>query len=144
MDWLVTATGAALVLLILRDVFHTLWHPTRHGGLSRLVMTTLWRLSFVLGPRRTAAGLAGPLAMVSVVALWALTVAAGWALIYWPHIPDAFVYAGGLQPDDHAGLLDATYVSWSRSPRSVSATSHLPRAGCASSHPWRRWSGSPC
>ncbi|MFD7782052.1 potassium channel family protein [Streptomyces nojiriensis] len=111
MDWLVTVTGAALVLLILRDVFHTLWHPTRHGGLSRLVMTTLWRLSFILGTRRTAAGLAGPLAMVSVVALWALTVAVGWALIYWPHMPDAFVYAGGLQPDDHAGLLDATYIS---------------------------------
>ncbi|MCJ1676963.1 potassium channel family protein [Streptomyces sp. APSN-46.1] len=111
MEWLVTGAGAALVLLILRDVFHTLWHPTRHGGLSRLVMTALWRLSSFLNSRRAAAGLAGPLAMVSVVALWALTVAVGWALIYWPHMPDAFVYAGGLRPGEHAGLLDAMYVS---------------------------------
>lgn len=32
MQWLVTGAGAAMVLLILRDVFHTLWHPTSHGG----------------------------------------------------------------------------------------------------------------
>ncbi|MGR4878664.1 potassium channel family protein [Streptomyces sp. LARHCF249] len=111
MEWLVTGAGGALVLLILRDVFHTLWHPTRHGGLSRLVMTALWRLSSVLNSRRAASGLAGPLAMVSVVALWALTVALGWALIYWPHMPGAFVFAGGLEPAEHAGLLDAMYVS---------------------------------
>ncbi|MEU9146049.1 potassium channel family protein [Streptomyces sp. NPDC048349] len=111
MAWLVTAAGAALVLLMLRDVFHTLWHPTRHGGLSRLVMTVMWRSSSFLNSRRTAAGLAGPLAMVSVVALWALTVAVGWALIYWPHMPGAFLYAGDLRPGEHAGPLDAMYVS---------------------------------
>ncbi len=111
MEWLVTVAGATLVLLILRDVFHTLWHPTRHGGLSRLVMTALWRLPSFLNSRRAASGLAGPLAMVSVVALWAIAVAVGWALVYWPHMPDAFVYTGGLQPADHADLLDAMYVS---------------------------------
>ncbi|MEU4732922.1 potassium channel family protein [Streptomyces sp. NPDC023588] len=111
MEWLVSAAGAALVLLILRDVFHTLWHPTRHGGLSRLVMTALWRVSTVFTSRRGASGLAGPLGMVSVVALWAVTVVAGWALIYWPHVPGAFVYAGGLRPAEHGSLLDAVYIS---------------------------------
>ncbi|MFF7969397.1 potassium channel family protein [Streptomyces sp. NPDC007903] len=111
MEWVVTFAGTALVLLILRDVFHTLWHPTRHGGLSRLVMTALWRLSSARGPRRGAPGLAGPLAMVSVVALWALTLVAGWALIYWPHVPAGFVYADGLRPAEHAALLDAVYIS---------------------------------
>ncbi|MFF8268472.1 potassium channel family protein [Streptomyces sp. NPDC016562] len=111
MEWLVSAAGAALVLLILRDVFHTLWHPTRHGGLSRLVMTALWRASTVLTSRRGASGLAGPLGMVSVVALWAVTVVAGWALIYWPHVPGAFVYAGGLRPAEYGSLLDAVYIS---------------------------------
>ncbi|MEU8523353.1 ion channel [Streptomyces sp. NBC_01216] len=111
MDWLVTGVGMALVLLILRDVFHTLWHPTRHGGLSRLGMMALWRLSSRSGTRRRASGLAGPLAMVSVVSLWTLTVVAGWALIYWPHMPGAFVYGNGLSPADHDGLLDALYVS---------------------------------
>ncbi|MGW0750503.1 potassium channel family protein [Streptomyces sp. NPDC002587] len=111
MQWLVSVAGAALVLFILRDVFHTLWHPTRHGGLSRLVMTALWRLSAVFTSRRAASGLAGPLAMVTVVALWAVTVVAGWALVYWPHVPDAFVYAGGLRPAEYGRLLDAVYVS---------------------------------
>ncbi|MFE9634043.1 potassium channel family protein [Streptomyces sp. NPDC006463] len=111
MEWLVSVAGAALVLFILRDVFHTLWHPTRHGGLSRLVMTTLWRLAPAFTSRRGASGLAGPLAMVSVVALWAMTVVTGWALVYWPHVPDGFVYAGGLRPAEYGSLLDAVYVS---------------------------------
>ncbi|MGW2015146.1 potassium channel family protein [Streptomyces sp. NPDC001927] len=111
MSWLATPAGAVLVLFILRDVFHTLWHPTRHGGLSRLVMTSMWRLSARLGTRWRPAGLAGPLGMVTVFATWALTVAVGWALIYWPHMPEDFSYAAGLVPSEHAGPLDALYVS---------------------------------
>ncbi|MFF4579795.1 potassium channel family protein [Streptomyces sp. NPDC001389] len=111
MAWLSTAAGAVLVLFILRDVFHTLWHPTRHGGLSRLIMMTVWRLSAALGARRRPAGLAGPLGMVAVVALWAGTVAVGWALIYWPQMPESFSYAEDLVPAEHAGPLDALYIS---------------------------------
>lgn len=111
MRWLVTVVGAAMVLLILRDAFHTLWHPTRHGGLSRLVMTAIWRLSTALGPRWGASGLTGPLGIVSVVALWVLTVVAGWALIYWPHLPEGFVYAEAVRPSGRAGPLDAVYIS---------------------------------
>ncbi|MFD8971376.1 potassium channel family protein [Streptomyces sp. NPDC059593] len=111
MTWLATPAGAVLVLFILRDVFHTLWHPTRHGGLSRLVMVSLWWLSPRLGKRRRPAGLAGPLGMVTVVATWALTVAVGWGLIYWPHMPEDFSYASGLVPSEHAGPLDALYIS---------------------------------
>ncbi|WP_316726770.1 potassium channel family protein [Streptomyces sp. 11x1] len=99
------------MLLILRDVFHTLWHPTRHGGLSRLVMTAAWRLTSRLSTRRRTAGLAGPLAMVAVVALWALTTTVGWALIYWPHMPGSFTYATGLEPSEHAEFADAMYIS---------------------------------
>ncbi|MFB7608171.1 potassium channel family protein [Streptomyces gardneri] len=111
MTWFATPLGAVLVLFILRDVFHTLWHPTRHGGLSRLVMVSLWWLSARLGTRRRPAGLAGPLGMVTVVALWALTVAVGWGLVYWPHMPEDFSYAAGLVPSEHAGPLDALYIS---------------------------------
>ncbi|MFF2779558.1 potassium channel family protein [Streptomyces sp. NPDC058052] len=111
MAWIVTPLGALLVLVILRDVFHTLWHPTRHGGLSRLVMRTVWRVSAHRGSRGRPAGLAGPLGMVVVVAVWALTVAVGWGLVYWPHMPDDFSYASGLTPAQHAGPLDALYVS---------------------------------
>ncbi|WP_406864756.1 potassium channel family protein [Streptomyces sp. HUAS MG47] len=106
-----TFLGAALVMVILRDMFHTIWHPTRHGGLSRLVMTGMWRLSSHLRIRRRAAGLAGPLGMVCVVSVWALTVAVAWALVYWPHMPEGFSYSAGLVPAEHAGPVDALYVS---------------------------------
>lgn len=111
MEWLVTLTGAAVVLIILRDVFHTLWHPTRHGGLSRLTMTLLWRLSTRGRKSRRAAGLAGPVGMVAVVATWACAVAVGWALIYWPHMPEAFSFSGALKPSEHSGPVDAMYLS---------------------------------
>ncbi|NUR85142.1 MAG: two pore domain potassium channel family protein [Nonomuraea sp.] len=111
MDWPATSTGALLVLLILRDVFHTLWHPTRHGGISKLVMTLAWRSATRLRTRRRASGLAGPLAMVTVVALWALTITVGWALVYWPHMPGSFTYTAALNPAEHAGFVDALYVS---------------------------------
>ncbi|GHJ96883.1 hypothetical protein SNE510_64020 [Streptomyces sp. NE5-10] len=68
MAWIVTPLGALLVLVILRDVFHTLWHPTRHGGLSRVVMRTVWRVSAHRGSRWRPAGLAGPLGLVAVFA----------------------------------------------------------------------------
>ena len=64
MKWSITLVGVAIVMVILRDVFHTPWHPTRHGGLSRAVMTGPRRLSTRLPPRWRAAGLAGPLGMV--------------------------------------------------------------------------------
>ncbi|MEU7033718.1 potassium channel family protein [Streptomyces sp. NPDC046237] len=111
MTWLPMLAGALLVLFILRDLFHTLWHPTRHGGLSRLVMRSMWWLSAHPGARWRPAGLSGPMGMVTVLAVWALTVAVGWGLIYWPHMPEDFSYATGLAPAEHAGPLDALYVS---------------------------------
>ncbi|MER6629902.1 potassium channel family protein [Streptomyces sp. NPDC000987] len=104
-------TGAAVVLIILRDVFHTLWHPTRHGGLSRVVMSLLWRLSTRGRRSSRTAGLAGPVGMVTVVATWTCAVAMGWALVYWPHMPDAFAFSGGLEPSEHSGPVDALYLS---------------------------------
>ncbi|MFJ3926053.1 ion channel [Streptomyces sp. NPDC090022] len=73
-------------------------------------MTTVWRLS-KLSRRRRAAGLAGPLGMAVVVVAWSLAAVVGWALIYWPHMPEAFTYTPGLRPSDHAGFQDALYVS---------------------------------
>ncbi|MGW5782327.1 potassium channel family protein [Streptomyces sp. NPDC003863] len=49
--------------------------------------------------------------MVTVVAVWALIVAVGWGLICWPHMPEDFSYAAGPVPSEHAGPLDALYIS---------------------------------
>lgn len=111
MKWVVSLVGAGLVMVTLRDLFHTLWHPTRHGGLSRLVMTTLWRLARRLRARRRVVGLVGPLAMVTVVGMWAVTVILGWAIVYWPHMPGAFTFSAGSKAAQEPALLDSVYLS---------------------------------
>ncbi|WP_155056079.1 potassium channel family protein [Streptomyces blattellae] len=111
MEWLVSLAGAGLVMAALRDLFHTLWHPTRHGGLSRLVMSALWRLARHLRARGRVVGLVGPLAMVTVVSLWAGTIIMGWAIVYWPHMPAAFSFALGSRAAEQPALLDSLYLS---------------------------------
>ncbi|MFF8843375.1 potassium channel family protein [Streptomyces sp. NPDC015127] len=111
MKWLVSLVGAGLVMVTLRDLFHTLWHPTRHGGLSRLVMTALWRLARRYRARRRVVGLVGPLAMVTVVCMWAATVILGWAIVYWPHMPGAFTFSPGSEAAQEPALLDSVYLS---------------------------------
>lgn len=111
MKWLISLLGAGLVMVTLRDLFHTLWHPTRHGGLSRLAMTGLWRLAKRVRSRGRVAGLVGPLAMVTVVGMWAFTVVLGWAIVYWPHMPGAFTFSSGSKAAQEPALLDSVYLS---------------------------------
>ncbi|WP_153182601.1 potassium channel family protein, partial [Streptomyces sp. E2N166] len=111
MEWLVSLVGAGLVMAALRDLFHTLWHPTRRRGVSRLVMTGLWRMSRHVHAREGAAGLVGPLALVTVVGMWAVAIILGWAMIYWPHMPEGFTFAPGLQAPRPGDLLAALYFS---------------------------------
>ncbi|MGQ5635808.1 MULTISPECIES: potassium channel family protein [unclassified Streptomyces] len=111
MEWLVSLAGVGLVMVALRDLFHTLWHPTRHAGLSRLVMTGMWRLARRLRARRRVVGLVGPLAMVTVVGLWAAVIILGWAIIYWPHMPGAFTLTPGSRAAQQPTLLDSVYLS---------------------------------
>lgn len=111
MEWLVSLVGVGLVLAVLRDLFHTLWHPTRHGGISRLVMTSMWRLARRSRLRPRMVGLVGPLAMVTVVGLWAVIIILGWAIIYWPHMPGAFTLTPGSRAAQQPALLDSVYLS---------------------------------
>jgi hypothetical protein len=104
----VTAVGAVLVLVALRDIFHTIWHPSGRGGLSRRLMGAVWRAG---RRRRSVRPLTGPLAMVVVVLAWVVLILLGWALVYWPHLPEGFVFGTGLDPVARAGLLDAVYLS---------------------------------
>ncbi|GHH57044.1 hypothetical protein GCM10018773_63820 [Streptomyces candidus] len=96
--------------MALRDVFHTLWHPSGRGSLSALMLHGLWRLSRrVSRPGLTA--VAGPTAMVAVILGWTSIVVAGWTLIYFAHMPEGFSFSPGLQPRQRADLLDALYLS---------------------------------
>lgn len=110
MDWLVSILGAGIVLAVLRDIFHTLGHPGAQGSLSRLMLGAFWRLSRRSGGNGWFAGLAGPLAMLSVIGMWGVLAVIGWALLYLPHVPGGFQSAtdfGGRG----SGLLDALYIS---------------------------------
>lgn len=107
--WFVSGAGALVVLVVLRDIFHTLLHPEGHGELSRAVLRTVWyvaRRSGTVGMR-----LAGPLSMLAVIATWAGLTVLGWALVYLPLLPEAFSYAPALDPASRSDVTDALYLS---------------------------------
>jgi Ion channel len=105
-----TLAGALLIALALRDVFDVLFHEAGRGVLSRGIVRGVWRLF-----RRFASGrdgvftIAGPLALGAVIAVWAVLLIVGWALVYWPHLPDGFNFGSGVVSE--GSLLDAFYVS---------------------------------
>ncbi len=111
MTSLSTVAGAVLILIVLWDVFHTLWYPAGSGRLSRLAMAGIWRLSGAGRPLSRTGTLTGPLSLLLVVLTWCVLTVVGFALVYWPHIPESFSFSIGLQPDRRIDLLDAVYLS---------------------------------
>jgi hypothetical protein len=104
--------GAALIMIVLRDIFHTLFHPSGVGTVSSWGTQYLWRLVRSLARHRPQVlPLAGPLALVVIIATWTLGLVLGWALIYWPQLPEGFLLATGLEPDSNDGFTDAIYLS---------------------------------
>lgn len=102
--------GALVIVVTLREVFHMLFHPSGQGRLTMGVFRAVWALSGQLGDR--ARSLAGPLSMVIVIALWIGVLIAGFSLIYWPSMPESFIYASPLEPKAEDDLIDALYYSW--------------------------------
>ena len=109
--WIITAVGAAVVLAALRDIFHTLWHPSGRGGLARKVLVAVWRAGRPRRGHHRVRLLAGPLAMVVVVMAWIALIVLGWTLIFWPHLKDGFFIGEAVQQTTRGGLLDALYLS---------------------------------
>jgi hypothetical protein len=109
LDWVVTGAGALLLLLTMRDIFHTLWHPGAGGSLSEVIIRAIWRA----GRRRRRRGhpraVTGPVALLVVVVTWLVLVVVGGALIYAPHLPEGFVFGPGVEP--RGAVLDALYMS---------------------------------
>jgi hypothetical protein len=106
MTWLITAAGAMLVVLALRDLFHTLWHPRGFGALGRLVFALVWRVT-----RRMDTELSGPIGLLAVAVMWAFLVVAGWTLVYLPHMPEGFYFSSSLRPGDSSDLVTSVYLS---------------------------------
>jgi hypothetical protein len=111
MFWIATGGGTFLILLALRDIFHTLVHPEGEGAISRSVLRATWRISRSSAGKRYLAHVSGPLALLAVVGLWALFAVLGWTLIYWPVISTDFYSASRHATDAGGTFLESLYVS---------------------------------
>ena len=49
--------------------------------------------------------------LLGVIGSWTLLLVAGWALIYYPHLPDAFRFSSGMDPQQYRGWVTAFYIS---------------------------------
>jgi voltage-gated potassium channel Kch len=107
--WPLSVLGALVILLGLIEVFHTLLHPSGRGRFSRLCVVAVWRTVRRAGGK--GASIAGPLAMVTVILFWASLQAIGWALLYYPHVPQGFTYSPGIDPSRYSNAAEALYIS---------------------------------
>lgn len=112
MDVVWTLIGIALIALALRDIFDVLFHPLGRGVIARRIVQGMSALA-----RRSPRGsstlglLAGPLSYIAVVGTWTTLLAVGWAFVFYPHLPGGFHFDVGLNPAQHAGFIDALYIS---------------------------------
>jgi hypothetical protein len=85
--WLVPIGGLVLIAFTLRETFQDLFQPSASGSLSafigRAVFSVSKRIRFLLPS-------AGALAIVLTIISWSTLVAAGFAMVYWPNVPDGF------------------------------------------------------
>lgn len=109
MGTVLTVVGIGVILIGLRDMFHTLLHPTGQGRLTTVVLAGTWRISRASGHRLGSA--VGPAAMVLTILLWVALQVLGWALIYLPHVPEGFRYSSGIDPFDYPSVMEAVYFS---------------------------------
>ncbi|MGZ8705621.1 MAG: potassium channel family protein [Aeromicrobium sp.] len=111
MDWVVGVVGFLLVAVVMRDVFHTLFHPIGHGSIAPQVMKFVWWLLRLFPPDRRIASLTGPLGIALVVMTWGAMAVLGWAMLYFALMPEGFAYSSELNPAERNQVFDSLYVS---------------------------------
>ncbi len=110
-NWVAAVTGLLLVAVVVRDVFHTLFHPIGHGSIAPQVMKFVWWLLRLFHPQRRIASLTGPLGIAMVVLTWGAIAILGWALLYFAQMPDGFAYSSELNPAERNDVFDSLYLS---------------------------------
>ena len=111
MDWVFTIVGVVLVLAMVRDVFHTLFHPVGSGSIAPLVMRFVWRVLRLFPSDRRIATLTGPLGVSAVIGTWALGSVIGWMLIYLAQMPGGVAFSSELNPAARNEVIDSLYLS---------------------------------
>ncbi|WP_333891561.1 potassium channel family protein [Mycolicibacterium gadium] len=97
--------------VVVRDVFHTLFHPIGHGSIAPQVMRFVWRLLRLFPSDRRIASLTGPLGIALVVLTWGAIAIVGWAMLYFALMPEGFAYSSELNPVERNTVFDSLYVS---------------------------------
>ena len=103
--------GAALMLLVLADVFLTILYARAGTGLlaphwNRLVWAVLRGVAGLFGRRRGAVlSVAGPLIVTLLIAFWAVGVTVGAALIVQPELGSGIRPSSGSTPTDFVTAL---------------------------------------
>lgn len=111
MDWIVSLVGLLLVAVVVRDVFHTLFHPIGHGSIAPQVMKLVWSLLRLFRADRRIASLTGPLGIALVVLTWGAIAILGWAMLYFAQMPEGFAYSSELNPAARIDVFDSLYLS---------------------------------
>jgi len=85
--WLVPIGGLVVIAFTLRETFQDLFQPSASGSLSawigRATFSVSKRIRFLLPS-------AGALAILFTIVSWSTLVAIGFAMLYWPSVPDGF------------------------------------------------------
>lgn len=110
-EWVVAVAGSLLVAVVVRDVFHTLFHPIGHGSIAPLIMRFVWWFLRLFPADRRIASLTGPLGIALVVLVWGAIAVVGWSMLYYSQMPDGFAYGSELNPAERSNLFDSLYVS---------------------------------
>ncbi|MFL5616112.1 MAG: potassium channel family protein [Gemmatimonadaceae bacterium] len=108
LQYLSVAAGAAIVGLVLWEVFHDLFHPAGRAALTAAVGRAYFAM---LRGKRYRLSLAGPLVLVTVILLWVAGLVAGFALIYLPFFPDGFRTSAGVIPPAVNPVMTTLYIS---------------------------------
>lgn len=109
MDWLWGAAGLLIVASVLLDMFQTLLHPRGNGWFSSRLRRGMWWAS--KQTRHPLGSATGPAAMVATILLWVALMVIGWALVYFPYVPDGFAYSPGIDPSRYSDVAEALYLS---------------------------------
>lgn len=109
--WVAAAVGFVFVAVVMRDVFHTLFHPVGHGSIAPQVMKLMWWLLRWFPSDRRIASLTGPLGIALVVVTWGTLAVLGWAMLYFAQMPAGFAYSSELNPAERNSVFDSLYLS---------------------------------
>ena len=99
------------MIAVIRDVFHTLFHPIGRGSIAPQLMKAVWWLLRVFHPDRRIASLTGPLGIALVVLTWGAMAVVGWAMLYFALMPEGFAFSSELNPAERNPVFDSLYVS---------------------------------